>query len=67
METIEAIYENGILHFDKEPPKKKSKVILTFVDNKETRNKMKLPEFNLGNIYDVNREELYEERISYWY
>ena len=65
MQTIDAIYDNGKLILLGEELKIRAKVRLTvheILPQKKT--KKKFPSYDLGEMKDFNRKELYDEYLS---
>ncbi len=66
MEFYNATYDDGRVKFDTQPKRRKGKVIVTFVEDKPDKNEnIILPEYNLGKVKSISREELYESRLSH--
>ena len=64
METIEAIYDNGKLILKEEPKIKKAKVLITFIESINEKEKIKFPTKKLGKIINIDRENLYGDYLS---
>jgi predicted DNA-binding antitoxin AbrB/MazE fold protein len=65
MHTVDAIYDNGKLILFEKIKIKKAKVKITFLEeivNKKI--KLQFPTQNLGEIYNLDRNDLYDEYLS---
>lgn len=66
MEFYNATYDDGNVKFDTIPKRRKGRVIVTFIDDKNIEiENITLPEYDLGAVISDSREDLYESRLSH--
>ncbi len=65
MLTIEAIYNDGVIHVKAPKRVKRAKVLVTFIEEIQPRGKrIKLPEVDMGQILNSERGSLYEDYLA---
>ncbi len=65
MLTVEAIYDNGVVHVKAPRSVKRAKVLVTFIEEYRPRRKrIKLPQIDMGQILNLDRGDLYGDYLA---